>query len=57
MSAAKAAAVGQDAALARYEAVIGLEVHAQLKTRSKIFCGCSTRFGAPPNTQVCPVCL
>lgn len=40
-----------------YEAVIGLEVHAQLLTESKIFCGCATRFGAPPNTQVCPVCL
>ena len=40
-----------------YEPVIGLEVHAQLKTRTKIFCGCSTRFGAPPNTQVCPLCL
>ncbi|MFO8058626.1 MAG: Asp-tRNA(Asn)/Glu-tRNA(Gln) amidotransferase subunit GatB [bacterium] len=40
-----------------YEAVIGLEVHAQLFTRSKIFCGCSTEFGAPPNTHVCPVCL
>jgi aspartyl-tRNA(Asn)/glutamyl-tRNA(Gln) amidotransferase subunit B len=40
-----------------YEPVIGLEVHAQLLTRSKIFCGCSTQFGAPPNTQVCPVCL
>ena len=40
-----------------YEVVIGLEVHAQLLTRSKIFCGCSTRFGAPPNTQTCPVCL
>ncbi len=37
--------------------VIGLEVHAQLLTRTKIFCGCSTAFGAPPNTQVCPVCL
>lgn len=37
--------------------VIGLEVHAQLKTRTKIFCGCSTAFGAPPNTHVCPVCL
>ena len=43
--------------LARYEAVIGLEVHAQLKTASKIFCSCSTRFGDPPNTNVCPVCL
>ncbi len=40
----------------KYEAVIGLEVHAQLLTRSKIFCGCSTEFGAPPNTHVCPVC-
>src|SRR5262245_51221755 len=40
-----------------YEAVIGLEVHAQLLTASKIFCRCSTAFGAPPNTHVCPVCL
>jgi aspartyl-tRNA(Asn)/glutamyl-tRNA(Gln) amidotransferase subunit B len=42
---------------AKYEPVIGLEVHAQLKTQTKIFCGCSTRFGAAPNTQVCPLCL
>src|SRR5688572_30111398 len=41
----------------RYEPVIGLEIHAQLQTRTKIFCGCSTAFGAPPNSQVCPVCL
>ncbi len=41
----------------QYEAVIGLEVHAQLLTDSKIFCGCSTRFGAEPNSQTCPVCL
>jgi aspartyl-tRNA(Asn)/glutamyl-tRNA(Gln) amidotransferase subunit B len=40
-----------------YEPVIGLEVHAQLLTASKLFCGCSTRFGAEPNMQVCPVCL
>ena len=40
-----------------YEPVIGLEVHAQLLTESKVFCRCSTRFGAEPNTQVCPVCL
>jgi aspartyl-tRNA(Asn)/glutamyl-tRNA(Gln) amidotransferase subunit B len=40
-----------------FEPVIGLEVHAQLKTRTKIFCGCSTAFGAAPNTQTCPVCL
>ena len=40
-----------------FEPVIGLEVHAQLKTNTKIFCGCSTKFGADPNTHVCPVCL
>ncbi len=40
-----------------FETVIGLEIHAQMKTKSKIFCGCSTAFGAPPNTQTCPVCL
>jgi len=40
-----------------FEPVIGLEVHVQLLTASKIFCSCSTRFGAPPNTNVCPVCL
>ncbi|MBM9537275.1 Asp-tRNA(Asn)/Glu-tRNA(Gln) amidotransferase subunit GatB [Desulfobulbus alkaliphilus] len=40
-----------------FETVIGLEIHAQMKTRSKIFCGCSTEFGAPPNTHTCPVCL
>jgi aspartyl-tRNA(Asn)/glutamyl-tRNA(Gln) amidotransferase subunit B len=43
--------------LAKYEPVIGLEVHVQLLTKTKIFCGCSTRFGDPPNTNVCPVCL
>lgn len=41
----------------KYEAVIGLEIHAQLLTESKAFCGCSTKFGNPPNTNVCPVCL
>jgi aspartyl-tRNA(Asn)/glutamyl-tRNA(Gln) amidotransferase subunit B len=40
-----------------YEAVIGLETHVQLKTRSKMWCGCANEFGAPPNTNVCPVCL
>jgi aspartyl-tRNA(Asn)/glutamyl-tRNA(Gln) amidotransferase subunit B len=41
----------------QFEPVIGLEVHAQLKTATKIFCGCSTEFGAPPNTHTCPICL
>ncbi len=41
----------------QYEAVIGLEVHAQLSTETKIFCSCSTKFGAEPNSQVCPICL
>ncbi len=40
-----------------YEPVIGLEVHAQLRSRTKLFCGCPTEYGAPPNTQTCPVCL
>ena len=42
---------------AKYELVVGLEVHVQLKTRTKIFCPCSTEFGAPPNANTCPVCL
>src|ERR1700733_11829464 len=45
------------AAHANYEPVIGLEVHVQLLTATKIFCSCSTRFGVPPNSNVCPVCL
>src|SRR5690349_21305542 len=40
-----------------WQAVIGLEVHAQLLTRTKLFCACATSFGAPPNTHVCPTCL
>ena len=40
-----------------WETVIGLEVHVQPATRSKMFCGCATGYGAPPNTNVCPVCL
>ena len=51
------AGIADAATIARYEPVIGLEVHVQLGTKSKIFCGCSTEFGNPPNTQTCPVCL
>lgn len=40
-----------------YEVVIGLEIHAELSTKTKIFCNCSTEFGAEPNTHVCPVCM
>ncbi|MCX5681477.1 MAG: Asp-tRNA(Asn)/Glu-tRNA(Gln) amidotransferase GatCAB subunit B, partial [Candidatus Omnitrophica bacterium] len=40
-----------------YETVIGLEVHLQLDTHTKIFCGCSTQFGSEPNVQTCPICL
>ncbi|MDQ6937360.1 MAG: Asp-tRNA(Asn)/Glu-tRNA(Gln) amidotransferase subunit GatB [Actinomycetota bacterium] len=46
-----------DALLTRYQPVIGLETHVELGTRSKMFCGCSTEFGAAPNTHTCPVCL
>ena len=41
----------------QHSVVIGLEVHVELLTRTKLFCRCSTKFGAPPNSQVCPVCL
>lgn len=51
------AAIVSSAALSKYEPVIGLEVHVQLLTRTKAFCGCANQFGAPPNTHVCPVCL
>ena len=40
-----------------WETVVGLEVHVQLRTRTKMFCGCRTTFGDPPNTNVCPTCL
>ena len=40
-----------------YEPVIGLEIHVQLHTRTKMFCGCALSFGEPPNTRTCPVCL
>src|SRR5579871_4547147 len=52
-----AAELASPEAISRYETVIGLEVHVQLSTATKIFCGCPTSFGAPPNTNVCPVCL
>src|SRR6266849_10483986 len=55
-SASEAAAIAP-VVLAKYEPVIGLEVHVQLLTNSKIFCACSTRFGDAPNSNVCPVCL
>src|SRR6266436_3676076 len=51
------AELASPAVISKYEPVIGLEVHVQLATASKIFCGCPTGFGAPPNTNVCPVCL
>jgi aspartyl-tRNA(Asn)/glutamyl-tRNA(Gln) amidotransferase subunit B len=54
---APAGLVPYDDAVARYEPVIGLETHVELGTRTKMFCGCPTRFGAEPNTSVCPVCL
>ena len=43
--------------MAEYEVVVGLEVHCELATKTKLFCRCSTRFGDPPNTNVCPICL
>jgi len=55
-SAPESAAIAPEV-LMKYETIIGLEVHVQLLTNSKIFCGCSTRFGDPPNTNVCPICL
>src|SRR5215475_5693421 len=51
-----ATAISSDA-LAKYEPVIGLEVHVQLLTASKIFCGCANKFGSEPNTNICPVCI
>ena len=44
-------------ALEKYDPALGLEVHVELNTASKMFCGCPTEFGAEPNTQVCPTCL
>jgi aspartyl-tRNA(Asn)/glutamyl-tRNA(Gln) amidotransferase subunit B len=49
--------VSYEDALATFEPVMGLEVHVELGTKTKMFCGCSTELGAEPNTQTCPVCL
>ena len=46
-----------DEVLERFDPVLGLEVHVELSTKTKMFCGCANVFGAEPNTQVCPVCL
>ena len=51
------AVVDYDEALATYDPVMGFEVHVELNTATKMFCGCATGFGAEPNSQVCPVCL
>src|SRR5690348_3537034 len=56
-SASTADLVDYDDVVARYDPVLGLEVHVKLSTATKMFCGCANRFGAEPNTQVCPVCL
>ena len=50
-------AISYDEVITKYDPVLGLEVHVELGTASKMFCGCATVFGAEPNTQVCPVCL
>jgi len=50
-------AITYDEVITKYDPVLGLEVHVELGTASKMFCGCATVFGAEPNTQVCPVCL
>lgn len=57
MTVASAELVDYDDVVARYEPVLGLEVHVELSTATKMFCGCANQFGAEPNTQVCPVCL
>src|ERR1700730_5437890 len=57
MTATSLSAAGAVAALEKYEPVIGLEVHVQLLTRTKAFCGCTSQFGSAPNTQICPTGL
>ncbi len=55
--AAGAELLDYDEVVARFQPVLGLEVHVELSTATKMFCGCTTTFGGEPNTQVCPVCL
>src|SRR3984893_14274548 len=57
MSVATASLLDYDEVIARFDPVLGLEVHVELSTVTKMFCGCANKFGAEPNTQVCPVCL
>ncbi|HXO50143.1 MAG TPA: hypothetical protein VN888_03740, partial [Mycobacterium sp.] len=57
VAASKAELLDYDDVVARYDPVLGLEVHVELSTATKMFCGCANKFGAEPNTQVCPVCL
>src|ERR1043165_3980294 len=56
-AASTAELVDYDDVVARYDPVLGLEVHVELSTATKLFCGCANQFGAEPNTNVCPVCL
>ena len=57
MTVAAAELLDYDEVIARYDPVMGMEVHVELSTATKMFCGCANEFGAEPNTQVCPVCL
>src|SRR3979490_2325838 len=57
MTVASAALLDYDEVISRYEPVMGMEVHVELSTATKMFCGCANEFGAEPNTHVCPVCL
>ena len=57
MSVTSAELLEYEDVVSRYEPVMGMEVHVELSTATKMFCGCANRFGAEPNTQVCPVCL